>query len=438
MGSLYGAGGAADARRPQARGQPGSTRAHAPQLHPSGLHRFSTKPRLPRNTHKTPRPDHERPPCSSVPPRAPPETASARLAAAAALALTLLAAPAAAAPETAPARTPGTTHTVPLQGIARDAPAGEGRTIAAIPRAPPPAPSPSRASPGTTRPRTPASSSPSARESQGKWSSWRTIRTTGDRPADTARRGASEPLWMGRSDAVQARVGLLSGDVPRGLRLELVDPGVASVDGKVRPRGAGGRPAIVSRAAWGADESLREADFKYTDTVKVVFVHHTADSNTYSCADSPAVLRSIYRYHVKTNGWSDIGYNFLVDRCGTIFEGRAGGVDKAVRGAHTLGFNTDSMGVAAIGTYTDTAPPAALLEGLTRVIAWKLGMYGRNPLGQDQLTSGDSASRFAAGTNVRFNVVSGHRDAFVTECPGQALYDNLPRLRRGAAKALGT
>lgn len=357
------------------------------------------------------------------------------LSAAAALALTLLAAPAAAAPEAAPARTPGTTHTVPLQGIARDAPAGEGRTIAAIPRTP-------------TRAFSLAGISwddPAAdprlvvtlrAKSQGKWGSWRTIRTTGDRLADTARRGASEPLWMGRSDAVQARVGLLSGGVPRGLRLELVDPGVASVDGKVRPRGAGGRPAIVSRAAWGADESLREADFKYTDTVKVVFVHHTADSNTYSCADSPAVLRSIYRYHVKTNGWSDIGYNFLVDRCGTIFEGRAGGVDKAVRGAHTLGFNTDSMGVAAIGTYTDTAPPAPLLEGLTRVIAWKLGMYGRNPLGQDQLTSGDSAGRFAAGTNVRFNVVSGHRDAFVTECPGQALYDDLPRLRRSVAKAL--
>lgn len=278
----------------------------------------------------------------------------------------------------------------------------------------------------------------------GAWSPWRELHTGdamgqyGDAPGPAAARGATEPLWTGRSDGVQARVEVRSGALPGGLRLDLVDPGTSPADARVARRTAAlgrgvGRPEIVGRAEWGADEKLRDGDFTYTDTVKVMFVHHTADSNEYTCADSPSVLRSIYRYHVKTNGWSDIGYNFLVDRCGTVFEGRAGGVDKPVKGAHTLGFNTDSAGVAAMGTYTDTAPPAEMLDSLSRVIAWKLGLHGADPLGKAQLTSGDSGSRFPAGTDARFDVISGHRDGFTTECPGQRLYEALPKVRRGAA-----
>ncbi|WP_436777278.1 peptidoglycan recognition protein family protein [Yinghuangia sp. YIM S09857] len=277
----------------------------------------------------------------------------------------------------------------------------------------------------------------------GAWTPWRPLHTGdamgqyADAPRPAAARGATEPLWVGRSDAVQARVEVRSGRLPGGLRLDLVDPGTSPADARMTGRAtdaapgrAAGRPAIVTRGEWGADETLRDLDVKYTNTVKVMFVHH--DNNTYAtCADSPSVLRSIYRYHVETNGWADIGYNFLVDRCGTVFEGRAGGVDKPVLGAHTLGFNTNSSSVAAMGTYTDTAPPDALLDSMSRVIAWKLGLHGADPLGKAQLTSGDSGSRFPAGTNVRFNVVSGHRDAFNTECPGERLYEALPKLRRG-------
>ncbi|MGW0661412.1 N-acetylmuramoyl-L-alanine amidase [Streptodolium elevatio] len=278
----------------------------------------------------------------------------------------------------------------------------------------------------------------------GTWTPWQALHTGdamgqhGDAPEPTAARGATEPLWVGRSDAVQARVEVRSGGLPAGLRLELVDPGTSPADARIAARATGsaaagrgaGRPAIVGRAEWGADEQLRDLDLKYTDTVKVMFVHHTADSNALTCAESPSVLRSIYRYHVKTNGWADLGYNFLVDRCGTVFEGRAGGVDKPVLGAHTLGFNTNTSSVAAMGTYTDTAPPAEMLDSMSRVIAWKLGLHGTDPLGKAQLTSGDGGSRFPAGTNVRFNVISGHRDAFNTECPGEKLYEALPQLRR--------
>ncbi len=120
---------------------------------------------------------------------------------------------------------------------------------------------------------------------------------------------------------------------------------------------AGPRPRIVTRAGWGADEKLREAEFRYTNTVKAAFVHHTAMTNDYACDQAPSIIRAMYRYHVKSSKWRDIGYNFLVDKCGTIYEGRAGGVAKPVMGAHTYGFNTDSTGIAVLGSYGKQEPP---------------------------------------------------------------------------------
>lgn len=138
------------------------------------------------------------------------------------------------------------------------------------------------------------------------------------------------------------------------------------------------------------------------------------------------MLRSLYRYHVVSSGWRDIGYNFAVDKCGTVYEGRAGGVAKAVQGAHTMGFNTDSMGIAVIGTYTTTAPPAAAVKAVAQLTAWKLGLFNRDPRAKTTLKSG-GGNLFAKGTNVKLNVISGHRDGFATECPGKLLYGQLPR-----------
>ncbi|MET9962579.1 peptidoglycan recognition protein [Streptomyces sp. NPDC006326] len=198
----------------------------------------------------------------------------------------------------------------------------------------------------------------------------------------------------------------------------------------------GPRPRIITRKGWGADETLREKGFVYTNTVKAAFVHHTASGNNYACKDAPAVLRSLYRYHVVSSGWRDIGYNFAVDKCGTVYEGRAGGVAKAVLGAHTMGFNTDSMGIAVIGTYTSTAPPAAAVSAVARLTAWKLGLFNRDPRTKTTLKSG-GGNRFAKGTNVKMNVISGHRDGFATECPGRLLYGQLPPTRLSSAKLQG-
>ncbi|MFI9152667.1 peptidoglycan recognition protein [Streptomyces sp. NPDC053367] len=330
----------------------------------------------------------------------------------------------------------------------------------------------------------------------GQWSGWQDVEThNAEHAADpdtaerTARRvrGATAPLWVGESNGVEVRVRATTqsrveetarGDrtatseapLPSGLRLELIDPGRAKDTPKGSPadsprvgaleipaltraeterelaslQGAqagaepkiGPRPRIVTRGGWGADESLREKTFIYTDKVKAAFVHHTASGNKYTCSQAPSVIRGIYRYHVKSMGWRDIGYNFLVDRCGNIYEGRAGGVAKPVKGAHTLGFNTSSMGIAVIGTYDTTRPSDSSVRAVAQLTAWKLGLYGVNPLGKTYLTSG-GGNLYQKGKNVRLNVISGHRDGFATQCPGGLLYSRLGTARTQAAEYQG-
>ncbi|HEV8175046.1 MAG TPA: N-acetylmuramoyl-L-alanine amidase [Actinoplanes sp.] len=199
------------------------------------------------------------------------------------------------------------------------------------------------------------------------------------------------------------------------------------------PAVMGPLPAYVSRAAWQADESLVTDPPSYADSVKVLFVHHTAGTNDYSCADSPAIIRGILAYHVQSQHWSDIGYNFLVDKCGTLFEGRRGGVDKALIGAHTYGFNTGSAGIAVLGTYSSVRVPAVTQTVLAQVAAYKLGTYGFDPSTSAQLTEGVADGKFPLNTVVTFNRVSGHRDGVATECPGSALYAQLADVRSQAS-----
>ncbi|HEX2300813.1 MAG TPA: N-acetylmuramoyl-L-alanine amidase, partial [Pseudonocardiaceae bacterium] len=198
------------------------------------------------------------------------------------------------------------------------------------------------------------------------------------------------------------------------------------------------RPPMTSRAGWGADESLSPDPSEYNADVKAVFVHHTDGSNDYSCADSASIVRGIYAYHTKVNGWNDIGYNFLVDKCGTIFEGRKGGVDLPVLGAHTYGWNRESTGIAVLGEYTSTRASDAALASIARVASWKLGQYGADPAGTVQLTSGATqknyfATSFTTGSKYTFQRISGHRDGYNTQCPGNSLYAQLPTIRAWAA-----
>ncbi|MEV7871111.1 N-acetylmuramoyl-L-alanine amidase [Streptomyces sp. NPDC088124] len=205
-------------------------------------------------------------------------------------------------------------------------------------------------------------------------------------------------------------------------------------EARARPAGAQ-RPPVVERRAWRADETAVREKPLYTGPVQAVFVHHTLHSNKYDCAtDVPAMLLSMERHHINRMGWADLGYNFVVDRCGTIYEGRAGGVDRAVKGAHTIGFNERSVGIAALGHFEKGEPvPAPMLRALATVAAWKLGP-GADPEGRTRLVSSSDDSRHPEGTPVEVNVISGHRDEFDTTCPGDALYEALPRLREETAR----
>jgi hypothetical protein len=194
---------------------------------------------------------------------------------------------------------------------------------------------------------------------------------------------------------------------------------------------------MVTRTQWRADERLRRrAKPGYASAAKVVFVHHTAGSSSYSCASSPAIVRSIYAYHVRGRGWDDIGYNFLVDRCGTLFEGRYGGVDRAVVGAHTGGFNAGSAGVSVLGTYGSRGVSWSARVTVAHLAAWKLGFAGLAPTGTSTLRSAVSGNGkgFVSGRYYRFRTVSGHRDAKATECPGWAFYQQLAGIRTMAGR----
>ena len=190
-------------------------------------------------------------------------------------------------------------------------------------------------------------------------------------------------------------------------------------------------PAIVSRAKWGADEAYRSAPPSY-GVVRCAFVHHTVNANTYTRAQAPALVRGIYYYHTKVNGWNDIGYNFLIDRFGTIYEGRYGGVTKAVQGAQVLGFNSMSTGVSLIGTFESVAPSRAALTSLEALLAWKLDLSHLNPLGTARVRC-STAEMYKAGQWVDVPVIVGHRQVNYTACPGNVLFGLLPAIRTAVA-----
>jgi uncharacterized protein with LGFP repeats len=288
--------------------------------------------------------------------------------------------------------------------------------------------------------------------SDGRWSSWTELEPMdagpdAGTPEGRAARGGTEPLSVDESDGVQVRVSSPSGRGARDMRVDLVDPGESAADADV-----GGRPQpydvasaetsmpdIITRQEWGADETLRRGSPDYSSTVKVAYVHHTASTNDYTEAEAAAQVRSFYRYHTQSLGWSDLGYNFLVDRFGRIYEGRYGGMDRAVIGAHAGGFNTSTLGVAMVGTYSTVSPSSATLESVQRVIAWRLSQYGRDPQGTATLTSaGGSTSRYPKGTEVKVDVISGHRDTNSTSCPGDLGYSKLPSIRTAVSKIIAT
>jgi hypothetical protein len=201
-----------------------------------------------------------------------------------------------------------------------------------------------------------------------------------------------------------------------------------------------GPSKILTRQDWAADESLMKWTPEYKRVQKAI-VHHTAGDD--GGTNVAATIRAIYYFHAITRGWGDIGYNYLVDKYGNIWTGRAGG--DHVIGGHAYGWNNGSFGVAAIGTYSSTTPTPAMVGAIANIIAMKFAQFGIAPYGADTYTHQEQRSD---GTWIPVTSnppnIQGHRDSNYivgqnggqTECPGQALWNLLPKIRSLAQAAV--
>ncbi|MDX5961903.1 N-acetylmuramoyl-L-alanine amidase [Rhodococcus opacus] len=217
----------------------------------------------------------------------------------------------------------------------------------------------------------------------------------------------------------------------------LIEPGETPVDNEsgdaTNLTGPSG-PKVISRAQWGADESLRCEEPVYDDFLAGAVVHHTAGSNDYSKEESADIIRGIYAYHAQTLGWCDIGYHVLVDKYGQIFEGRAGGLDKPVQGAHTGGFNENTMGIAMMGDYTNVEPTPEEINSVGQFLGWRLEKAGLDPQGTTTMYSeGTDYTSFPEGAAVDIPVISAHRDLGNTTDPGDMGYAHMDEIRDIAA-----
>lgn len=284
------------------------------------------------------------------------------------------------------------------------------------------------------------------------WDAWTDVEpvedSLGPEPGTAEAAGAapnaehSEPFWVGDAAWVQVRV---RGASPDDVAVDVIDSlGLSrSVAGRamdaLRAAWRGGpeaaaapqAPDVVRRSEWGADESLRNGTPSVAGRVRMGVVHHTATRNAYSQAEAPGVVRGIYRYHTTSLGWDDIGYNLLVDRFGTVYEGRYGGLESGVVGAHVRGWNTGTFGVSLIGCFDSGACngsiggsstlPEAARAALVRTLAWKFDVHHI-----DVHATIDMNGR-------RLRTLVGHRDLGQTSCPGDHVYGLLGALRQQVA-----
>lgn len=280
------------------------------------------------------------------------------------------------------------------------------------------------------------------------WSDWVSL-SLADGAADPGEgngRGTAGPVWTGAgTDKVEV---VLDSGSPSGLQLRSIHTPIAPVRGAALGIPSAGAdvawPNIWPRSMWGARSWSYstpgcESGPRY-GAVRGAVVHHTVTPNGYSPDEALAMLRGIQAFHQDANGWCDIGYNFIVDAYGRIFEGRAGGMDRAVIGAQVAGFNSVTTGIALLGQFQPGAsPPAATLgdaqrEGLAKALTWKLAYHGVDPLGTIAAVSGcidenGGACKYPEGSTAVFSTIAAHRDLNNTSCPGEFAMQALPELR---------
>ena len=252
--------------------------------------------------------------------------------------------------------------------------------------------------------------------------------------------------------ATAARV---TSDVPLG-RVTVValgDAGTSVVRTLVPANTAGAQAtsAVVNpRAAWGADEDIRFKDNQplwapVFQTVQKVVIHHTAGDATSGDA-AKETIRAIYTYHTVTQGWGDIGYNFVIDAAGVIYKGRStsgtrtdddvsgeNALAQGVTAAHAYGYNSGTVGIALLGNFDNADPSAAAVDSLTSLLGSKAGAHGLDATGSSLYTNPLN------GTQATFPNIPGHAQVpgNATACPGAKLAARLPAIRSSVAAAAG-
>lgn len=295
-----------------------------------------------------------------------------------------------------------------------------------------------------------------ARRLDGRWGPWGTAASAGhDGDGVQARGHVGEGLWLGRTTELQVRSRNAAHDVsvqfvpaeagtvtPALARVSVADraPLAAGLPlaGPALPAGPG-QPPIIARAAWAGNDHRPVGGPEY-GAIEMGIVHHTENPNGYAPGEVPAMLRAIYEFHVHGRGWFDIGYNFVVDRFGRIWEARQGGIDLPVVGAQAGDWNGISFGVSLLGTYTAVPPSRQALDALERLLAWKLALSGLPAIGEISAVASPSDisyTQFRPGEHVRFPRIAGHRQVDSTDCPGNALFAELPAVRRRVQSLIG-
>jgi len=309
------------------------------------------------------------------------------------------------------------------------------------------------------------------------WTTWQQLSYSPEHGPDTATSEAkdylrgTDPLLTARSDGIQVRAISRVAKLPKNLNVSLIDSAVTDADKSTfrSARNSVGtqanltsvttksgavvnRPNIVTRAQWGADESWRQRSPRVSSKIIAGFIHHTATTNSYNPEDGPAQMRTLYAYFTKSLKYADMGYNFLVDKYGVVYEGRAGctpsagsrcdGPAKAVIGAHTAGMNEDTFAISAIGNFQtgtiDDDTAKSLTNAIAGLMAWKIAPYNLDPSAMATIPSTDTSglSKYRKGTVATVPVISGHRDVGRTVCPGKYLYPLLPEIRNQIAGLL--
>ncbi|MCI9888085.1 N-acetylmuramoyl-L-alanine amidase [Micrococcales bacterium 31B] len=266
----------------------------------------------------------------------------------------------------------------------------------------------------------------------GSWSEWLPLANVAG--PDTKPVNGTEPAWIGDAQAVDIRALRNGKDVTDSISLVTIHSPETADDGVVQATAASTQaaydmPAVISRASWGCDESLRSWSPTYGSTNQLVALHHAEGTNSYTSSQAASQVRGIYYYHAVTLGWGDIGYNVVADKYGNLYEGRYGGLNRNPNGGHAYGFNSNTAGVCMLGSFTSISPSDAMIASITRWVGWKSGGYYHFDVNGTTSYAPTVSDKWPAGVYNNFKRFVGHRDLIYTSCPGDRAYPLLAGMR---------